>query len=217
MVEEHMARAPRHRAPLPAITIGDYLAAVAARKPRCRAPVGDAAAQLTYAELALDVERVACGLLALKVEKGDRIAIWAPDSTEWTLVQLAAARAGAVLVILDGDWGADQLLATLAGARPMLIFTAASERVALLASVRSELADPGRLVTIDGPACGGPDDLTWGELLLAGSAVHPARLGQREATLRPGDAVSIEYELLAGGGLRATTLTHRDYLAATGE
>ena len=94
MGEGHPARGPRHRAPLPAITIGDYLAAVAARGPRCRSPVGDDARRLTYAELALDVERVACGLLALDIAKGDRIAIWAPETTEWALVQLAAARAG---------------------------------------------------------------------------------------------------------------------------
>ena len=74
-----------------------------------RAPVGDGEARLTYAELALDVERVACGLLALGVEKGDRVAIWAPESMGWTLVQLAAARAGAVLVILDGDWDVREL------------------------------------------------------------------------------------------------------------
>ena len=110
-------RGPRHRTPLPAITIGDYLAAVAARGPRCRSPVGDEARRLTYAELALDVERVACGLLALDIAKGDRIAIWAPESTEWALVQLAAARAGAVLVILDGDWTTEQLLAVFREAK----------------------------------------------------------------------------------------------------
>ena len=136
MVEGHLVRGPRHRTPLPAITIGDYLAAVAARGPRCRSPVGDDARRLTYAELALDVERVACGLLALDIAKGDRIAIWAPESTEWAFVQLAAARAGAVLVILDGDWTTEQLLAVLREAKVRLFVTAGAERVALLAAVR---------------------------------------------------------------------------------
>src|SRR5262249_12911774 len=93
-------RRPAHPTPLPAMTIGDYLAALAARGPRPGEGGGAGAARLTYAELALDVERVACGLLALGIDKGDRIAIWARHSTEWTLIQLAAARAGAVLVIL---------------------------------------------------------------------------------------------------------------------
>src|SRR5688572_18823450 len=115
-----------HPTRLPAMTIGEYLAAVAARKPRLSEEGG---ARLTYAELALDVERVACGLLALGINKGDRIAIWAPHSTEWTLVQLAAARAGAVLVILDGEWSTDQLRAMLRQTNPRLLAASGSERL----------------------------------------------------------------------------------------
>ena len=95
--------------------------------------------------------------------------------------------------------------------------TAGSERLAQLAAVWSELAALERLVTIDGVPCGGRDDLTWGELLVTGSAVDPARLAEREASLRPDDPVSIEYERPASGELEATTLTHRDYLAVAGE
>ena len=77
---------------------------------------------------------MACGLLALDIAKGDRIAIWAPESTEWALVQLAAARAGEVLVILDGDWTTEQLLAVFREANVRLFVTAGSERVAQLAA-----------------------------------------------------------------------------------
>ena len=102
------------------MTIGDYLAAVAARGP-VRAAAATAGPRPTYAELALDVERVACGLLALGVEKGDRIALLAPQSTEWTLVQLAAARIGAVLVILDGEWSSERLGAAVRQTNPRLL------------------------------------------------------------------------------------------------
>src|SRR5437899_2181984 len=102
-----------HPTPLPAMTIGDYLAAVAARPPRPGEDRAEGVARLTYAELALDVERVACGLLALGIAKSDRIVIWAPHSTEWVLLELATARAGAVLVIFNGDWSADELDAAL--------------------------------------------------------------------------------------------------------
>jgi fatty-acyl-CoA synthase len=201
---------PRHPTPLPALTIGDYLAAVVARGPR---PGADRGTGLTYAELALDVERVACGLLALGIEKGDRIAIWARHSTEWTLVELAAARAGAVLVILDGEWSTDQLDGALRQANPRLLAAGGSERLASIQAARGELSQLGRLVALDGLPCAGRDDLTWAELLVAGSAIDPARLAQREATLDPDDPASIEYEQLPDGEVRATTFTHRDYLA----
>jgi fatty-acyl-CoA synthase len=202
----------RHPTPLPAITIGDYLAAVAARGPRPGEDRGKGGAPLTYAELALDVERVACGLLALGIEKGDRIASWAPHSTEWTLIQLAAARAGAVLVILDGEWSTDQLDAALRQANPRLLAAGGPERLASLQAARGELSHDGRLVALDGLPCASRDGLTWAELLVAGSAIDPARLAEREATLDPDDPASIEYEQLPGGELQTTTLTHRDYL-----
>jgi fatty-acyl-CoA synthase len=218
MVEGHVVRGPRHRTPLPAITIGDYLTAVASRGPCCRAPVGDGTAHPTYAELALDVERVACGLLALGVEKGDRIAIWArSDSLEWTLVQFAAARAGAVLVIVDGDWDVRELGPALHETGARLLVAGSTARLRQLAQVRNELAGLERVVAIAGVPCGGHDDLTWSELLVTGSAIDAGRLAEREATLHPDDPVSIEYTRLASGELEATTLTHRDYLAVAGE
>jgi fatty-acyl-CoA synthase len=194
------------------MTIGDYLAAVAARGPRPREDRGSGRAWLTYAELALDVERVACGLLALGIQKRDRIAIWAHHSTEWTLLQLAAARAGAVLVILDGDWSTDQIRVALRQATPRLLAASGSERLTSLEAARSDLWQAGRLIALDGLPCTGRPDLTWAELLVAGSEIDPALLSEREATLHPDDPASIEYEQLPDGELQATALTHRDYL-----
>ena len=45
-----------------------------------------------------EVERVALGLLALGIEPGDRVGIWSPNCAEWTVLQFASARVGAILV-----------------------------------------------------------------------------------------------------------------------
>jgi fatty-acyl-CoA synthase len=214
MSETGPGRRLGHHTPLPAMTIGEYLAAVAARGPRAGEERGEDEARLTYAELALDVERVACGLLALGLEKGDRIVIWARHSRVWTLLELAAARAGAVLVILDGEWSSDQLHAVLRETDPRMLAAGGCERLAFLEAARGELARIEPLVELDGLPCGSRTDLTWAELLVAGSAIDPALLAEREATLDPDDPASIEYEQLARGELRATTLTHRDHVAS---
>jgi fatty-acyl-CoA synthase len=203
---------PAHHTPLPAMTIGDYLAAIAARGPRPEKARADGGPRLTYAELALDVERVACGLLAVGVEQADRIAIWAHHSAEWTLIELAAARAGAVLVILDGEWSKALLGAALRETQPRLLAADGFERLAALDAARCEASPAGRLVALGTQPSAGRDDLTWAELLVAGSAIDPARLAERESVLDPDDPASIEYEQLAGGELQATTVTHRDYL-----
>jgi hypothetical protein len=55
----------------------------------------------TYAELASQVEIFPCGLLKLRLVRGDRIGVWAPNRAEWTVTQYAAAKLGLVLVNLN--------------------------------------------------------------------------------------------------------------------
>lgn len=43
-------------------------------------------------------ERLACGLIHLGVEKGDRVGIWGPNTYEWVTAQFATALGGMVLV-----------------------------------------------------------------------------------------------------------------------
>ena len=55
----------------------------------------------TYRELSGDVTAVALGMAALGVRKGERVGIWSPNRAEWTLVQYATAKIGAVLVNIN--------------------------------------------------------------------------------------------------------------------
>ena len=54
--------------------------------------------RITYGELEAAVNRAARGLLACGIAPGDRVAIWAPNSTEWIVAALAITTAGGVLV-----------------------------------------------------------------------------------------------------------------------
>ena len=53
----------------------------------------------TFTQLLEEADQLAAGFRSLKLEKGDRLGIWGPNSYEWYLTQWAAARAGLVLVI----------------------------------------------------------------------------------------------------------------------
>ncbi|TCM64465.1 fatty-acyl-CoA synthase [Acinetobacter calcoaceticus] len=57
--------------------------------------------RLTYRELQQQVDAFACHLLALGLEKGDRLGIWAPNCAEWAITQFAAFKAGIILVNLN--------------------------------------------------------------------------------------------------------------------
>ena len=63
----------------------------------------------TYQQYWYEVERVACGLLANGVEPGDRVGIWSPNNIEWSIVQMATARIGAIMVCLNPAYRPDEL------------------------------------------------------------------------------------------------------------
>ena len=54
--------------------------------------------EITYGQLRERSFQVADALRNLGVKKGDKVSIWAPNSIEWILIQLAVAYIGALLV-----------------------------------------------------------------------------------------------------------------------
>lgn len=46
----------------------------------------------------LQVDKVAAGLLALGMNRGDRLGVWGPNTYEWILFQFATAKAGIIMV-----------------------------------------------------------------------------------------------------------------------
>src|SRR3954467_12766602 len=80
----------------------------------------------TYAELDADVDALARGLLALGIEKGDRVGIWAPNCAEWTGGQDAPAKVGAILVNINPAYRTHELAYVLNQSGLRLLFSAES-------------------------------------------------------------------------------------------
>jgi fatty-acyl-CoA synthase len=83
--------------------------------------------QWTYAQFRADTERVARALLA-RYERGDRVAIWAPNSAEWILLQQGAALAGMVLVALNPAYRAREVEFVLRQSGSVVVFCVDSYR-----------------------------------------------------------------------------------------
>ena len=73
---------------------------------------------ITFTDLHADVERVARGLVALDVKKGDRIAMLVPPGIDLAVSLLATWKAGAVVVLVDAGLGARGIGRALASADP---------------------------------------------------------------------------------------------------
>ena len=95
----------------------------------------------TYEELWEQADSAARAFIAHGVDKGDRIAIWAPNRYEWVVTQFAAARIGAILVAIDPTSKPAELAYALnkAGVSVLVMARAfrAADYVGMLDDVRS--------------------------------------------------------------------------------
>ena len=94
------------------VTVGDLLARLAHALPDSEALVYRDGPRLTFGALEREARIIARGLMALGVERGERVVLWATNVPEWIVLQFAVAKAGAILVTantslrgrdLDGD------------------------------------------------------------------------------------------------------------------
>ena len=162
----------------------------------------------TYAEFGAEVGRLARALLASGVTKGERVGIWAPNCAQWTVVQYATAKIGAILVNINPSYRTHELEFVLKQAGISAVFLAesfkTSDYVAMLDEVR--------------PSCPGVRDSyvfgqdSWHELLGRAEEVDPEEVAEVQAGLDPHDAINIQYTSGTTGFPKGATLSHRNIL-----
>lgn len=203
--------------PLSGETVGERLAAVIAEHPDRAALVSrHQGVRQSWRQFGDSVEQVARGLLALGIDKGDRVGIWSPNCVEWTHLQFAAARVGAILVNVNPAYRPAELAYAMRHSGVRLLVTAhaykTSDYLGMLASVRTELPALERVITIGSDPAGGPRDLTWDEVVAAGDSADLVALELREALLDPDDSINIQYTSGTTGNPKGATLTHHNIL-----
>ena len=88
-----------------------------------RVAISDGDVQLTYAELDVARVRSAQAFLAAGIEKGDRIAIWAPNIYQWIIAAIGAQSVGGVLVPLNTRLKGAEAAYILRASGARLLFT----------------------------------------------------------------------------------------------
>src|SRR4026208_1691377 len=85
--------------PLLGLTIGDMFDQIVARYPENEAlVVRHQQLRYTYRQLQQQVNLCARALMALGLQKGERLGIWSPNTAEWAITQFATSKIGAILV-----------------------------------------------------------------------------------------------------------------------
>jgi len=190
-------------------TIGDNLARTVVRFPDAEAMVDvPSGRRWTYLELDADVTALALGLLAVGVEAGDRIGIWAPNCPEWTLLQYATAKVGAVLVNVNPAYRSHELAYVLRQSGLRMLVSAVvhktSDYRAMIDEVRPQCPDLREVVYIG--------ESSWEELVAAGVGASMDQLTARMSGLDSDDAINIQYTSGTTGFPKGATLSHHNIL-----
>jgi fatty-acyl-CoA synthase len=115
--------------PLLGETIGDNLRRTAATYPSSEALVDvQPGRRWTYSQLDAETDTLAVGLLALGIDKGDRVGIWAPNCAEWVVLQYATAKIGAILVNINPAYRSHELAYVLRQSGVRLLVSAENLR-----------------------------------------------------------------------------------------
>ena len=193
--------------PLLGETIGHNLERTIARVPDAEALVDCGhGVRYTYAQFGDAVDRLAGGMLAAGLRKGDRVGVWSPNRAEWALTQYATAKAGVILVNINPAYRVNELQYALmqSGCRWII----ASQRlknsdfVEMVDQVRPQLPELERAIYFDTP--------DWEEL--ASGAHYTGDLAAHGDDLDFDDPINIQYTSGTTGFPKGATLTHHNIL-----
>lgn len=149
--------------------------------------IEDGDVRLSFRDLADAGSAAARACIAAGVERGDRVAVWAPNVAEWVVATLGLQAAGAALVPLNTRFKGTEAGYVLRRSAARLLFTVGEFLGADYASsiAGEELPDLREIVTLRGVSR--EPTTSWRDFLARGAAVSEAAASERTASVAPGD------------------------------
>ncbi|WP_155825452.1 AMP-binding protein [Hippea alviniae] len=183
--------------------------------------------KMNYREFKEEVDRLAKGLLALGIKKGDKVAIWSTNNVEWVLTQFATAKIGAVLVTVNPAYRTNELEYALKQSEvntlilienfktsdyiDMFYKVAPFARGAIPGQIHSnKLPHLRNVICISDTKHTGM--FKWKDVLDMASRVDDSELRDRQKSLDFDDAINIQYTSGTTGFPKAATLSHFNIL-----
>lgn len=169
------------------------------------------------------VNEAAKGFMALGIEKGENVAIWADNKPEWLTTQFATGKMGAVLVTVNTSYQASELHYLLEQSESTTLILAESYKgtsyIDILKKICPELemAEKGMLQSKSLPNLKniiviGENTYSfaynWNEVMQYGNIISEQMLLERKESLQVNDVINMQYTSGTTGFPKGVMLTH---------
>ena len=165
--------------------------------------------EMSHRELGVRAQRIARGLIALGIERGDRVAILANTRPEWTIADAGVMCAGAATAPIYHTNSPEECEYVLSHSGSRLVFCEDPEQLAKVALVRDRCPELEHVVLLTGE---GPGAMTLEELRAAGADLGEDAVDRRIAEVDPADLATLVYTSGTTGPPKACMLSHSAWI-----
>ena len=178
-------------------TIADLLPLAARRHGtqdavRYKEPGGETWTSKTFAEVGEIVERLSLGLMALGIEKGDKVSILANTRPEWSYYDFAALSAGATVVPIYQTNSPEECRYVLENSDAKAVIVEDSEQLAKIREVRDACPKLEHVVLMTGSS---EDTISTDELIERGAGLDASDWKARWSSVTPGRHLHVHLHL----------------------
>ena len=164
----------------------------------------------TFAEVGEIVERLSLGLMALGVEKGDKVSILSNTRPEWSYYDFAALSAGATVVPIYQTNSPDECQYVLENSDAKVVIVEDDEQLAKIREIRDACPKLEHVVSMTGSS---DEVISTDELIERGSGLETDEWEARWASVTTDDICTFIYTSGTTGPPKGCVISHGNYRA----